>query len=132
MTKERRKDIRVDLISESLNLFKSDGTGYHVKIKNISNGGVYLEEIVLRPNEHCVLSMSLPGDLGKLDLSAKVKRVDWASTKAKKVGSVLVFYDVSEGNKRILEAYITYLRNKQIITVSKRIIEEFFGKRPPL
>jgi hypothetical protein len=41
------------------------------------------------------------------------------------------FDKLNSGTKKILDAYVVYLRNKQIINVSKRIIEEFFGSQGP-
>jgi hypothetical protein len=80
------------------------------------------------------LKLNLPGDLGSLQVTASVVRVKWAATrKAGKdsLGMGVRFEEVSPNIKKILDAFVVYLRNKQIITVSKRIIEEFFGENGP-
>lgn len=131
MNKERRKDMRLVLVYETVNIFDSNGIGYFRKLRDISMGGAYIEDIALKPNEYANISIDLPGDLGKFPINFKVKRVDWAKTKKRKQGIAVEFCDMSESNKNILSSYITYMRNRQIVSVSKRIIEEFFGRIPP-
>ena len=80
------------------------------------------------------MNIQLPGDLGVLSLDGEVVRVNWAINRKKNreaMGMGVRFDNLNSGTKKILDAYVVYLRNKQIINVSKRIIEEFFGSQGP-
>lgn len=132
MNKERRSKIRTELLSETVIIETLDTQEYYRKVKNISESGIYVENIVLKPNELINVIFTLPGDLGKLNLKGIVKRSNWAKTKKRSQGVGIEFCEMSKGSRQILDAYIKYVKNKQIIAVSRRVIEEFFGKRPPL
>lgn len=111
----------------------ANGTEIDYRVVDIAKGGCFLEaKQFLKPNTDVVLSFLLPGDLGALTINGKVRWVRWATKGDSKepLGMAIMFDEMSPGIKKIFEAYLVYLRNKQIITVSKRIIEEFFGNQP--
>lgn len=134
-SKERRSDIRVPLLSESVTL---QGLHYirNLQMLDVSAGGIFIkveDNGDLLPNkEFITILFHLPGDLGIFELYGEVCRINWAISKKSKVkvekGMAIKFWDIPETKKKIWDSYRIYLRNKQIITVSKRIIEEFFGK----
>jgi len=129
-SKDKRSGIRIPLLSEKVAYFSS-GREFAADITDITNEGLFLKtEDLLAPKTAVLLRLNLPGDLGSLQVNAEVVRVKWAVTRKKgqdQLGMGVRFVDVSPNIKKILDAYVVYLRNKQIITVSKRIIEEFFG-----
>jgi c-di-GMP-binding flagellar brake protein YcgR len=138
--KERRKEIRIPLLSEAgvMETIPIDGNKIIVEtvgLLDISRSGVFIKSIAnLKPKSYINLKLSLPGDLGAIQIQGQIVWKRWAVTKAQKdmhVGFGVKFVEVSVGIQKILDAYVVYLRNKQIITVSKRIIEEFFGPELP-
>jgi c-di-GMP-binding flagellar brake protein YcgR len=133
-SKDKRNGIRVPLLSEQVS-FSYDSTSEKVEIADITTEGVFVKtETLLKPRQKVTVQLTLPGDLGNIEVDASVVRINWALNKKKDkkhLGMGLRFEDVSDNIKKILDAYVVYLRNKQIITVSKRIIEEFFGSNGP-
>lgn len=118
------------LINEHADVFLSNGIGYRVKLKDITPESVYVENLLLNSSQTGAIKFTLPGDLGTLTVNFKVKRCDWAKLKGKPTGSVLIFNEVSVNIQELLKTYVIYLKNQQIIQVSRRIMQEFFGKRP--
>jgi len=137
MTKERRKDIRVPLIQESVS-WTRHGNILNLKTdkaNNMSVNGMFIESNI-QPDigEVIQIFVKLPSDLGALDLNAKVKWRRWTNSKKNPLPmgfGVNIGYDNPKIEK-IMSAYVIYMRNKQIIEVSKRIVEEFFGKVKPV
>lgn len=133
-SKDKRAGIRIPLLSERAT-YSLNGQDFEADIGDITNEGLFLKtEKLLSPQSKVQLKLNLPGDLGSLQVTASVVRVKWAATrKAGKdsLGMGVRFEEVSPNIKKILDAFVVYLRNKQIITVSKRIIEEFFGENGP-
>ena len=133
-SKDKRNGIRVPLLSEKV-MVNCDGLTRSVDIGDITTDGVFIKtNDLLEPRKKVVVQLTLPGDLGSIDVNASVVRVNWALSKKKdknQLGMGLRFNGVAPNIKKILDAYVVYLRNKQIITVSKRIIEEFFGSDGP-
>jgi Tfp pilus assembly protein PilZ len=129
-SKDKRTGIRVPLLSETITYFYN-GEKKSCSITDITNDGLFLKTTeLLTPRSEILLQLELPGDLGFIQVNAKVIRVNWTINRKKgreAMGMGLAFENVPANIKKILEAYVVYLRNKQIITVSKRIIEEFFG-----
>lgn len=132
--KDKRSGIRIPLLSESVTYVHS-GSEKKADITDITNEGLFIKtNEVLSPRTPVTLQVQLPGDLGNIQVSASVIRVNWTVNRKKSrdhLGMGLRFEDVPPNIKKILDAYVVYLRNKQIITVSKRIIEEFFGSDGP-
>ena len=130
ISKDKRAGIRVPLLSETLTYFYN-GEARACAVTDITNDGLFLKtEEILKPQSDITLQLELPGDLGFVQVQAKVIRVNWALNKKKSretLGMGVRFLNVAPNIQKILEAYVVYLRNKQIISVSKRIIEEFFG-----
>lgn len=130
--KEKRKHMRFALLSEAIEFYTVDGWKTF-KMDNISEAGAFLESdtYLTKHDEPRDVYLQLPGDLGKLMIQGKVNRVNWVANKKKelKKGFAIEFIVDNVGHQKIIDAYVTYLRNKQIITVSKRIIEEFFGSQ---
>lgn len=132
--KEKRQEIRVPLLAERVTYF-IDGQEKIADLGDITNYGIFLRTSeILKPRTPVRVQLTLPGDLGVLEIAGHVVRVNWSiSKRAKKdhLGMGIRFENISENIQKILDAYVVYLRNKQIITVSKRIIEEFFGGDGP-
>ena len=129
MNKERRSQIRIDLISEFC-LWSSANASIQTedKITNFSTKGMFIESTTQpKPKEILDIFLTLPGDLGNLSIQGTVVWKRWVVTKKTKdpLGFAVEFIH-TQSTRPIIEALYTYLRNKQIITVSKRIIEEFF------
>lgn len=133
-SKDKRGGIRVPLLAEKAT-FSFDNREGQADITDITNDGLFLRTSeILKPKDLVVLKLNLPGDLGCLHVNARVVRVNWAVSRKRNrenLGMGLQFSDVSPSIRKILDAYVVYLRNKQIISVSKRIIEEFFGNDGP-
>jgi len=133
-SKDKRAGIRIPLLSERAT-YIVDGIEHQCDIGDITNEGLFLKtDSILSPKASVVLKLQLPGDLGNLQVDARVVRVNWAVNRKKgkeTLGMGVNFVDVSPNIKKIIDAFVVYLRNKQIITVSKRIIEEFFGDNGP-
>ena len=132
--KDKRTGIRIPLLSERVS-FIAEGTRSEADVGDITPDGAFLKtDKVLRPKTPVTLNVQLPGDLGLLSLDGEVVRVNWAVNRKKNkenLGMGIRFDNLNPGTKKILDAYVVYLRNKQIINVSKRIIEEFFGSQGP-
>jgi hypothetical protein len=126
--KERRKDIRIELLSEHMKI-----NGKLVEVKNISQSGLFFVDALesFRIADMIYIELSLPGDLGYVALDGKIVHARWADKDPAKRGFGVKFDNVPVNIQKIVDAYCVYLRNKQIITVSKRIIEEFFGPKTP-
>jgi len=139
--KDKRRDIRIPLLSEyakvissnSLMLFASENR----KIFDIGKNGCFIElEDNLQlytPKQQLCLVFMLPGDLGGLTVDCQVVWRKWRKKKGDShpLGIGVKFINMTSSVDKIFDAYLVYLRNKQIITVSKRIIEEFFGPKGP-
>ena len=133
MKKERRKEIRVDLISEHCVWSNRDIPQQSTNLINISKSGAFLESNSLpKIGDVVCIKLLLPSDLGILEIPGKVKWRRWASIKSKQlpIGFGIEFMFDYIKTEKILEAYCTYLRNKQIIKVSQRIIDAFFADKP--
>lgn len=136
MIKERRKELRIALLNEFIGWAPIDKLLKlsNAKISDISKSGVFIEsKEQLHIGEIVELYITLPKDLGIMNLKGEVTWRRWATTK--KSGLPIGFgVSIKHDNpkfEKIMESYTIYLRNKQIIEVSKRIIEEFFKQRPP-
>lgn len=133
--KERRKDIRVPLINEKCNWKLVDGIeGYESKLIDFSASGAFIHSTIPIPiKSEILIHFKLPGDMGFLPIYGKVLWQRWRVKKTSKLetGIGIKFIDLDDNHKKILDSFATYLRNRQIIAVSARIVEEFFGKLPP-
>jgi len=133
-TKDKRAGIRIPLLSEKLRYFIKDAV-LEAEVGDITNEGVFLKTTqILSPKTPLSIQFQLPGDLGVLNVKGSVVRVNWTVNRKRgkdQLGFGVKFEDLNESTKKILDAYVVYLRNKQIISVSKRIIEEFFGAQGP-
>ncbi|MDB5037977.1 MAG: hypothetical protein JWQ35_1505 [Bacteriovoracaceae bacterium] len=133
-SKDKRAGIRIPLLSESVSYIHNE-VEKKADISDITNEGLFIKTSeILAPRTNLVLQVQLPGDLGSIQVNASVIRVNWAVNRKKSkenLGMGVRFENVPANIKKILDAYVVYLRNKQIITVSKRIIEEFFGSDGP-
>lgn len=132
--KDKRAGIRIPLLAEKIHYVVNDAK-LEADIGDITNEGVFLKtNDILRPRTKLSIHIILPGDLGHLNIEGEVVRVNWAINRKKNkdsLGMGVRFDNLTPGTKKILDAYVVYLRNKQIINVSKRIIEEFFGSQGP-
>lgn len=133
-TKEKRNGIRIPLLSERVAYFVN-GDRFEADVADITNEGVFLKtDHLIKPRSPVTITIQLPGDLGTLNVDGQAVRVNWATSRRQNrdtLGLGVRFQDLNPGTKKILDAYVVYLRNKQIINVSKRIIEEFFGNQGP-
>lgn len=132
--KDKRTGIRIPLLAEKVVLI-SNGERFEADVGDITNDGAFLRtDKIMAPKTAVTLNVQLPGDLGILSLDGEVVRVNWTVNRKKNrehLGMGIKFENLNPGTKKILDAYVVYLRNKQIINVSKRIIEEFFGSQGP-
>jgi len=144
MYKEKRHDIRIPLLNErfsikTISLFNNqDIEPHYYQIADISENGIFVKiqknEKNFKPHQLVNVYITLPGDLDQLILMGRVCRVNWAirpKVKNYQLGFAVKFEPMSSGYKKIWDAYRIYLRNKQIINVSKRIISEFLGNKTP-
>ena len=136
-SKDKRQFIRVPLLSESAEIFLEGKTQEVYSLADLSQKGLFAKsDVIPKLGSSAIVYFTLPGDLGTLPIMGKIARVVWTQTKKdkdKKVkpkGFAVEFDEQAESTKKILDAYIVYLRNKQIISVSKRILEEFFKGGP--
>lgn len=131
MNKDKRKEIRIPLINEFVGVTKEDNLVDQFQLSDISPIGCFIQSNKLkRPGEIIELVFSLPGDLGLFRVKAIVKQVKWAMTKKSnrhKGYGVEFDFEGKEDNIKIMNSYSSYLRNHQIIKVSKRILETYLG-----
>lgn len=130
-SEEKRKDIRIPILNESVELFSADGVYIKGELKDISQSGafVYIDPI-FKPNTQIFFKIKLPGDLGFSTFEGNIVRVEWVKSKKKRPGIAVEFnQNMSELVNRTFTAWITYIRNKQIISVSRKILEDFFGPK---
>ena len=130
--KERRKDIRIPIIDEYAAItFETQSN--KVKIRDISVNGCFVEtDILPKPNEVVNAVFRLPNLLGHVIVQAKVKRIRWAQVKKSKTpkGYALEFdFNESKDIEKVMNSYCVYMRNKQIIQVTKRILEEVIAPK---
>lgn len=128
-TKERRSNIRIPLISEKL-FISVEGDEKEVFMYDITENGVFIKmEKDFYPIKSSVCCMfNLPGELGTFIINGKVKRIQWHKKDNKHpTGFVVYFNELTQAESKIFSSYISYLRNKQIITISKRLVDELFG-----
>lgn len=133
--KERRKEIRIPLLSEKCNWKLVDGIEtFESKLIDFSASGAFIHSIIPIPiKAEILIHFKLPGDMGWLPVYGKVMWQRWYVKKKSKfeTGIGVKFIDVDEVHQKILDSFATFLRNRQIIAVSAKIVEEFFGKLPP-
>jgi len=130
MIKEKRTEYRIVLLSEEV------GWSYigvvsktQDKLVNVTSEGIFIESKLL-PQSKDILEIVflLPGNLGNLRVKGIVEWRRWAKLKKSELPLGFAVKLVhTEDSLKIMKAYVIYLKNKQIITVSKRIIDEFFG-----
>ena len=130
MIKEQRKEFRIVLLSEEVGWSYANVTSKTPsRLVDFSSEGVFIESKLL-PKAKDVLEIVflLPGDLGTLDIQGIVVWRRWAKRKKSNLPLGFAVKLIHNPNTlKVMRAYVTYLRNKQIMTVSKRIQEEFFG-----
>lgn len=134
--KEKRKQIRISFVKPEVVEITLDYIFIkQFKITDMTKDGCFLEDdnLQLELNKVYNMYIKLPGDLGNLQINALVVRCNWTVNKKKntKKGYGIKFI-LNKNEDKIMDSYVIFQRNKQIITVSKRIIEEFFGPKVPL
>lgn len=124
-----RVSIRYELSQNFCLMSDDDGlTWSEISLLNISNEGVFIGHL-LKPQDRVLLRFKMPGDLGNLTMPFRVARTVWtANKKAKVVGSGGTLTFATQAQRKIWESMVVFMRNKQIIEISKRIIAEFGGK----
>lgn len=134
-SKEKRQSYRHPILTEEIEIVQlgllSKFIMDYKKLQNISQGGCQISDNSIEKykiGEKLLISFELPGDLGKVTIDGIIKWIDWKKKDKEQHGIGIKFVNVSERIQSILNAYIIYLRNKQIISVSKRIMEEYFTK----
>ena len=122
-SKDKRAGIRIPLLSERAT-YHLNGQDIDTDIGDITNEGLFLKtETLLAPQTKIQLRLTLPGDLGSLQVSGTVVRVNWAATRKKgkdHLGMGIRFDDVSPNIKKILDAFVVYLRSFK--TYHRRIL----------
>lgn len=140
MKKERRKHFRVmtpDVLAvvEPNYNFSNIGGGGIYALKDISLGGAYLNlgpsQRNLQPQSSIQIRFALPYGTATLTLDATVRRVKWGRSKAQPdaKGFAVEWDNMIPAKRTLLEAYILYLRNHQIIKVAQKIIQDFYGTK---
>lgn len=128
--KERRKSIRIPIMNTKAWLLDDS-----LELIDISETGAYIaSEESIGPEDKPFINyvtVKLPGELGFLSIPCEVVRINWATTKTRKKGYAVKFLPMNAGLQKMFDSWLVYLRNHQIISVSKRIIEEFFGQDGP-
>lgn len=127
--KEKRNDMRLDVISGDVAKINFD----IVSVKNISPTGIYVivDDITkYKVNTYVIVDLFLPEKLhaeyGSIPIKGKITRITWAQLKDKKLGLAIKFeYTDKNSMKQVVESLIHYIKNKQIVSVSKRILEEY-------
>lgn len=129
--KDKRSNIRVPLLDGTI--CKIDK--YMLSVADITNQGLFVkdDDLSLILNTIYEVELFLPSDLGGLQVPGKIVRCSIVNNKKKNLfkGYGIEFQSIDDNIKKVLDAFVVYLRNKQIINVSKRIIEEFFGIPKP-
>lgn len=128
-TKERRNNMRITLIEEACTWLSNEDC-LTSKILNISNDGMFIKSDKMPEDKDIEIRISLPSDLGVFSVPGRVIRRQWAAVKKRSIeaGFAVKFEIVQKDHQKIMNSYCIYLRNKQIITVSKKIIEELFNQ----
>ena len=128
--KERRKSMRVTMINPAAWLIDP-----FLNLIDISNGGAFIatDQPITPKDKDTITSVDimLPDNLGPFSIPCEVVRIQWISTKNRSKGYAVKFIINNENTRKILYALLIYIKNNQIITVSKRLMEEVF-KRPPI
>lgn len=129
--KERRIEIRIPILSEPCSYTcKESLDSIEGTLADMSSKGVYINSS-FQPNVKDIIQVNfrLPSDMGIFSVNGRVTRKRWAVTKKSKLqtGFAVEFIDNIPKVEEVIKSYVIYMRNKQIITVSRRIIEEFFG-----
>ena len=124
--KERRKSHRITIVNPKEWLIHDNW-----ELVDVSKGGAFIatDDIPSAANKHTItgVSVKLPSELGLLILPCKVVRIQWYKSKEKPKGFAVAFDITNPQVSVIFESWLNFVRNNQIVTVSKRIIEEFFG-----
>jgi Tfp pilus assembly protein PilZ len=124
--KEKRKDIRLDLSDPCFVMIKDE---LH-EVYNISKNGLFLTCDInkFKIGEKILIEMLLPDSLGSMNIECKVIRFRWYDKDKNKIGAGLEFINMKSKTSIIINSYVAYLRNKQIIKVARMIIKDYFGK----
>lgn len=130
--KDKRKHWRVALLSEQIRFSTPELGEQTAYMQDISNGGMFIKmKKPLKASQTIYVHFQLPNDkVPLLVVPAKVIRTVWTKSRKRHLNNTGVgieFQFEGEMQRRVVEAYVTFLRNKQIIAVSKRIIEEYYG-----
>lgn len=136
MSKEKRKDMRIQILNGTVEYYVRGGTYERGRLHDLSAGGAFIgREIPMDPKSEIVLMFRLPSDLGILECPAEVIWVRWGKTKKSEqpLGFSVKFH-LDKNRQKIMDSFLIYMRNIQIIDVSKRIIEQFYGpgEKPPV
>ena len=125
-SKEKRKDIRVDLSDPCFVMIRDD----LFEVYNISNNGLFLKCDVskFKIAETFLIQIILPANLGNMFVESEVIRTKWHDKDEKNIGIGLKFINFKSKTLLVIKSYVTYLRNKQIIKVAKMIIKDYLGK----
>jgi len=135
VNKEKRSKIRIPLLVEACYWTSTTVTGESCSITDITSDGVFIKSSKFPViGEDIRVKFVLPKDLGILELTGTVKWKRWTLKKGstESLGFGIKFTFDVPSHKAIMEAYCTYLKNKQIIQVTKRLMEEFFNRRNPV
>ena len=124
-SKEKRKDIRVDLSDPCFVMIRDD----LFEVYNISNNGLFLKCNVskFKIGERLLVEIMLPDNLGNMFVESEVVRTKWYDKEKNNIGIGLQFINFKSKTLLVIKSYVTYLRNKQIIKVAKMIIENYLG-----
>ena len=126
MKKEKRQHYRY-LLSDLLCVTASNRDGMF-SIHDISMGGAFLlqgpSQFVYAPKVDLTVRLQLPGSLKFLEIPGQVIRVRWHGLQK---GFAVRWDPMDRKLEETLKAWISYQKNMQIIKVSRKIIEDFYG-----
>lgn len=131
-TKDRRKHIRHSLNKTEAFRILSDAGSHVYAVRDISGSGVYVhlssrDKLPTPRQEVTIVPVRLPDGVMKSSrwpmFTGKITRVDWAGRQGR---GFAVELDASNNTwKNLVAAF----RNEYIQQVSRRLMEEFFGRR---
>jgi hypothetical protein len=128
--KERRAFLRVPITSGFIEYYLPGHPYQRSDLINVSIEGCFIARApTIKPKSEIIVFFRLPGNIGLLELPGEVMWLKWAKKKDDKTPlGVGVKFSLTEEKRLIMESFISYMRNMQIIAMSQRIVEAFWGE----
>lgn len=133
--KDKRRSFRYQFLENRIAIgVIQDKHEHSLSILNMSKEGCFIPktENKFKIGSRVILRLQIPelSVLNEFFVPAIVSRVVWSEKQKQPVGTGFEFQleELDENAVKILHSAMEYYRNKTIIEVSKRILQEFFGK----